>query len=492
MKRSWAESLLQDGRTLWVSAALAAVLFLTTNLPWHLDDYDQAKQAFTSFEMVQEGHWLYQRTPHERVATKPPLVGWFSSGLFAATRSWDIAWRLPSLLAAGAISVLLFRAAASAYGPIAGVCVLSAFSFNLLTPRLATLVRTDMSLAMVIFVIGLTIWRKIVRAESWKTGERWRMFLLLTAGMLIKGPIVYAFLLPAIALFQWWRRKSGAVSAWCGWWPWLASLAVFLIWVVGGTKLVPGFWDQVVMREFVGRFGETIHRPQPFYFYFPHLLHKFAPWSILLVTLAFVRFQPEDVTLRSVWQKISPETFWLIAWSVSGLVIMSVVPSKRVDRIFPVIPPLCLLLGAQIGKISVREHLRARVHGLAAAALGVAVLFAAGYSAFKVFSAYRNHHDALVNFGRDVRAQAAASHWHYEAISGSDEGMLLYLQKPHFIDPGQALEKWNSGDLDALILPGDEEQNYRRILGKTPLVVTRSTPRSDQHDSGYVLIARPK
>ena len=48
----------------------------------------------------------------------------------------------------------------------------------------------------------------------------------------------------------------------------------------------PGFFDEVVMREFVGRFGETIHRPQPLYFYLPHLLHKFAPWSVLMIGIA--------------------------------------------------------------------------------------------------------------------------------------------------------------------------------------------------------------
>src|SRR4030095_11361373 len=89
--------LLEDRRTPWVIAALIVVLFAIANLPWQLDDYDQAKQAFTSFEMVKEGHWLYQHTPHERVATKPPLVGWISAALFAVTRSWEIAWRLPSL-----------------------------------------------------------------------------------------------------------------------------------------------------------------------------------------------------------------------------------------------------------------------------------------------------------------------------------------------------------------------------------------------------------
>ena len=83
--------LLEDRRTLLVVAVLIAVLFGIANLPWQLDDYDQAKQAFTSFEMVKEGHWLYQHTPHERVATKPPLAGWTSAALFAATRSWEIA-----------------------------------------------------------------------------------------------------------------------------------------------------------------------------------------------------------------------------------------------------------------------------------------------------------------------------------------------------------------------------------------------------------------
>src|SRR5215470_16174122 len=86
-------SLLKDQRTVWIVAAISFLLFLIGNLPWQLDDYDQAKQAFTSFDMIKKGHWFYQQTPHERVATKPPLVGWASAGLFTITRSWDLSWR---------------------------------------------------------------------------------------------------------------------------------------------------------------------------------------------------------------------------------------------------------------------------------------------------------------------------------------------------------------------------------------------------------------
>jgi len=266
--------LLEDRRTLWVVAALIVVLFAIANLPWQLDDYDQAKQAFTSFEMVKEGHWLYQHTPHERVATKPPLIGWMSAALFAVTRSWEIAWRLPSLVAALALAVVLFRAAKDAYGKVAAVIAVGAFGLNLLSPRLGTLVRTDMPLALVIFLIGLLIWQRVRHEGEWKLRDQVYVFVLLTAAMLIKGPIVYAFLLPGIALFQMRHGrtrppaapKTNSGSAWPGWWPWVASLAIFLIWVAGGIRFQPGFYEEVVMREFVGRFGETMHRPQPLLF----------------------------------------------------------------------------------------------------------------------------------------------------------------------------------------------------------------------------------
>ena len=38
--------------------AFIVLFFAITNIPWTLDDYDQAKQAYTSFEMVGQGHWL--------------------------------------------------------------------------------------------------------------------------------------------------------------------------------------------------------------------------------------------------------------------------------------------------------------------------------------------------------------------------------------------------------------------------------------------------
>src|SRR5207244_749091 len=224
----------------------------------------------------------------------------------------------------------LMLAARDPYEKVAAVIAVGAFGLNLLSPRLATLVRTDMPLALVIFLIGLLIWQRVRHEDEWKLRDQVYVFVLLTAAMLIKGPIVYAFLLPGIAVFQLHRGrtrppgvpKTNLGSVLPSWWPWVASLAIFLIWVGGGIRFEPGFYEEVVMREFVGRFGETIHRPQPLLFYLPHLLHKFAPWSVLMIGIAAVGLRSRSWRLRSVFREMYPEAFWLLCWTIVGLMLM--------------------------------------------------------------------------------------------------------------------------------------------------------------------------
>jgi 4-amino-4-deoxy-L-arabinose transferase-like glycosyltransferase len=426
--------------------SLAVVLFAIGNLPWHLDDFDQAKQAFTSFEMVERGHWFYQHTPNWWVATKPPLVGWISAAIFEGTRSWELAWRLPSFLAAIALLALVLRGA-SIYGPVAALTAASALSLNLFALRLASLVRTDLPLALVIFAIGWLIWEKIRRQTAWTKRDRIALFLLLSAGMLIKGPIVYAFLLPGLVAFEWRRRKTKtAGSAWSGWSPWLFSFLVFILWAAGGILFVPEFTEHVVLREFAGRFSDEVHRSQPVYFYLPHLLHRFAPWSLLLIVLSFVAWRRKDTS--------SPETFWLVVWSLGGLLVMSFVPSKRIDRIFPIVPPLCLLLAVMVSRL--REKQGALVDRYCATAIVLAAVFVSGYTARKIEAANREQRDAFAVFGRAVIKETAAHSWRYGVIGGEEEGMLLYVRQTEFLEPQQAAADWNAGKLDALVVPDDE------------------------------------
>ena len=465
---------------------LAVALFAIGNLPWELDDFDQAKQAFTSFEMVERGHWFYQHTPNWWVATKPPLVGWISAGIFEVTRSWELAWRLPSLLAAIALLVLVLRAA-STYGPVAALTAACAFSFNLFALRLASLVRTDMPLALVIFAIGWLIWEKIRTQTAWTKRDRIVLFLLLSGAMLIKGPIVYAFLLPGLFAFEWRRRKTKTTgSAWSGWMPWLLSFLVFLVWAAGGILFVPEFTEHVVLREFAGRFNEAVHRSQPIFFYLPHLLHRFAPWSVLLIAFAVMAWRRNrDGSTAS--RPTKPETLWLILWAVGGLLVMSFVPSKRIDRIFPIVPALCLLLAAIVSRV--REKQSVLMERCCAVAIVLAAVFMSAYTVRKITVANREDRDAYAVFGRAVTRDAAAHGWRYGVIGGEEEGMLLYVRRTEFLEPTQATADWNAGKLDALVVPDDEIDGLLPQLRGEPKKLLTSG-RAGRYGKRYFLLGR--
>jgi 4-amino-4-deoxy-L-arabinose transferase-like glycosyltransferase len=283
------------------------------------------------------------------------------------------------------------------------------------------------------------------------------VFALLTAAVLIKGPIIYGFLLPGIVVFNLWQRAAtDKNSAWCGWWPWIASLVIFIAWSAAGIAWVPGFYDEVVLREFLGRFGDTIHQSRAFPFYLPHLLHKFAPWSILVLGLAAIAWRSTSGPARQKLRQLAPDLAWLLCWSLGGLLFMSLIPSKRVDRIFPILPPLCLALAAAVSALSKMEPLRSRVLRWSAVALFVAGLGVSAYVMQRVIGSYRRGDDALVRFGAAVRHETAARGWRYEAMGWYEEGLLLYLRRDRFLKREEAVARWNAGALDALVVPANE------------------------------------
>ena len=162
---------------------------------------------------------------------------------------------------------------------------------------------------------------------------------------------------------------------------------------------------------------------------------------------------------------------------------MSVIPSKRVDRIFPIIPPLCLLLGAQIAYVrrSAREEaLRPWWRG----ALIFSLVFTGGYAAWKIGSRERESADALVRFSHKVREVTERNNWRYGVLGGREEGMLLYLHRDHFLPLNEAARQWNAGALDALVVPN--LPSLPSLAGAKPLFASEKSSALSQ----YCLIVR--
>jgi hypothetical protein len=194
------------------------------------------------------------------------------------------------------------------------------------------------------------------------------------------------------------------------------------------------------------------------------------------------------------------------------LIVMSLIPSKRVDRIFPVIPPLCLLLAAQVGgrrpcshgsvsglltsvdsdltghrPVATENH-ATHIYRWTAGALILAIFFTGGYLTWKVITGYRDHRVALAIFGRDVRREAKAHDWRYEVVSTKDEGLLLYLRKTHYIEPDRAIAEWSGGNLDALVASTEKAPRLVPQLRGATVSQLKLSERKKEPGTGYVLI----
>ena len=462
--------------------ALILVLCAIGNLPWHLDNYDQAKQAYVSYEIQQGGSWWYQHTPRGDTATKPPLAGWISLPFYYATGIWDVAWRVPGYLCTIVLLLLLMREGRRILPDGGALLAACAFGLNLLTPRIATLVRTDIMLTLWITLCGWLIYRKIVAGGTWTSKEKWVFFAVMLAALFTKGPILYAFILPGMAVYWFLAPRDRRGLIWSGWWTWFVPLAIFGAWAGIGILSRQEFYNDVVVRELGSRFDQSLRgneRQQPIWFYFPHIIHKFAPWSVLLIALPIF-----SQNVRKACRE-RPEVLWLICWAVGGLLCMTFIPSKRVDRIFPVVPPFCLLLVSFVAACKCGTRVRAWCGG----AVLASVFIAAGYFITIVVSGYLDRTDMLVRFGEEARRKAlAAGVERLGVVDGRDEGLLMYAGGgKDYLKPSTARKMFLNGQVGAVLT------SERQIKDRTgyPAPAMEFQPMG-KNEAKYLLFIREK
>jgi hypothetical protein len=135
------------------------------------------------------------------------------------------------------------------------------------------------------------------------------------------------------------------------------------------------------------------------------------------------------------------------------------------------------------------ESCARHIHRWTAVALIVSILFTGGYVTWKTIAGYRDRRDALAIFGRDVRREAEARHWRYEVVATKDEGLLLYLQKTHYIQLDDAVAEWNAGNLDALVVSMEKAAGLVPQLSGT-VSRSKTSERKEEEGTGYVLIVR--
>src|SRR5947207_14488557 len=100
---------------------------------------------------------------------------------------------------------------------------------------------------------------------------------------------------------------------------------------------------------------------------------------------------------------------------------MSLVPSKRIDRVFPIVPPLCLLLAAIVAACREKERWRLIVDRSCAVAIILSVVSTGGYTTRKIVLASREQRDPFAVVGRAGINKAAGDGWRHPATRSESD-----------------------------------------------------------------------
>lgn len=369
------ELLSGPGWALALGASLLLVLAWGGYTPFF--NPDEGRYASASLEMARgfdggSPDWVVPHLNGVPRLNKPPLVYWCSALAMRALGPSEVAGRLPSMLAAAGVALLLWawgrRALDEATGRLAALAWLSS-TFPFAFARIAN---TDMLLAGALALATYGVWVAIdsgledgeamgqsrgeaslsqagagSRAGAFFVSRELRGGLIAGIGMglalLAKGPVGALFPLmtgfAALAASKRWHVLLRP-RVWAALGLALAiALAMAWPWVAAVSARVPGFLHRFLIEENLGRYsgagGVEFHKASPLWFYTPVLIVGLLPWSPFLLGASGGRSERER---RALW-------FW-VAWAAVIVVVFSASKTKLASYVLPAFAPLSLLVGA--------------------------------------------------------------------------------------------------------------------------------------------------
>ena len=353
---------LLSGRGWWLALGVSLAMLCAWGGYAPLFNPDEGRYASASLEMARgfEGRapdWVVPHLNGVPRLNKPPLVYWCSALAIRALGASEMAARLPSMLAAAGVALLLWawgrRALDEATGRLAALVWLSS-TFPFAFARIAN---TDMLLAAALALATFGVWvavdggREEDGESSWRrsffASHELRGGLIAGLGMglalLAKGPVgaVFPLVTGLVALMA--SRRWHVLLSWRVWAALGVALAIAVAlawpWVAAVSARVPGFLRRFLIEENVGRYsgagGVEFHSPSPPWFYVPIVLLGLLPWTPF--ALAAVRARTERER-RALW-------FWG-AWALVVVGVFSLSKTKLPSYVLPSFAPLSLLIAA--------------------------------------------------------------------------------------------------------------------------------------------------
>lgn len=306
-------------------------------------DRDEARFSQATHQMLETGDYVTPHLGSETRFKKPIGIYWLQAaavkltGMAESAPIW--AYRIPSLLAAMASVLLVWRMGRRLFGPQAGFMAAVLLAVTPILETESRLAKTDSVLLLcAVLAQSALLTAYFGKAKPWTTPLLF--WGALGAGILIKGPIVPLLSgLTVLALVAW-ERKAEWLKALRP----LVGVPFMLLMVLPWFLIIAiqhggDFFQESVGKDLLGKVaaGQESHGAWPG----THLLTApLAYWPGFFFVL---------MALPWVWkERHRPEVRFCIAWLVPFWLVFELIVTKLPHYTLPAIPAALLLAGAAL------------------------------------------------------------------------------------------------------------------------------------------------
>jgi 4-amino-4-deoxy-L-arabinose transferase-like glycosyltransferase len=353
-------------RWLLVPLLVSAALFLPAIGHRTIFLSDEARYALLARNMVEHGHWLVPHIDDEVHMEKPPLFMWAIALLSLVPGDVnELTATLPAALSGiGGVGVtfMLGRRLFGGLGGVLGALMLAT------TPGYFWLARAVLADMTVAFFIVCSVWFFWIAID---TPERERSamiacYVCLGLALSAKGPAGLTPLLAFAAFLLWdggWRglRRLRPLTG-------FAIIALIASpWAIAfAMQRDISYVQTVLIDDYVGPHAGRWQGVGELFFAAGPLGLKFLPWSLFLPAALWYGSRKSDPAQRRKFML-------LLCWTVTYVVVMTLMSHKRERYFLPVYPALALMVGwLWQDWMSSPDHRGLRTHGWLWAGLTVA------------------------------------------------------------------------------------------------------------------------
>ncbi|MDE3060515.1 MAG: glycosyltransferase family 39 protein [Pseudomonadota bacterium] len=316
------------------SIGLAARPYLTPS---------EARYIELPHQMLITHDWLTPRIDGVPYFEKPPLFYWIQASVMQFFGTGEFAGRIATAVMSTLICLITYATARMFYGRLAGMLAAGALATCALGYALSRVAMVDIPVSLFLtacFACFLT-------AQNMEN-RRWYYGMYAAAALAVMSKGLIGIVIPGLVIGtwiiltrRWWTLFEARLISGL-----LIVLAIAAPWHWLMTRAHPGFFDFYFINEHFTRYLTDSHkRVQPWWFFIAITLAGLLPWTGLLFP-----------TLRQVRLK-EPATLFLLIWIALPFLFFSASHSKLAPYIFPVFPPLSMLLGRYLAEAWQGRHI---------------------------------------------------------------------------------------------------------------------------------------